>query len=147
MPWCVWPNEPHLVMPFSTNHGVAIIFRESFSFHRLPLQAIAGIDYELLTLETKNRLGFLLIFQPPSSPLATISELAEVLSDVMMKSPRFIVLVQHSCWLLLCRVAQDFIAFVTALGLFQIVTSPILNDGRTLDLMFCCVPLEGGVSF
>ncbi|KAF7249282.1 Peroxisome proliferator-activated receptor gamma coactivator 1-beta [Varanus komodoensis] len=91
-----------------------------------------------LVLGERDRLGILLVYRAPFCPAVSLSELTETISDLVLRTPRMLVLGDFNLHAEsgLTGVAQDFMASMTAMGLSQHVIGPTHERGHTLDLVF-----------
>ncbi|KAF7251550.1 hypothetical protein EYD10_03015 [Varanus komodoensis] len=80
-------------------------------------------------------------------PSDSLPELTEIVSDLVLKTPRMLVLGDFNLHAetVLTGAAQDFMASMTAMGLSQHVIGPTHERGHTLDLVFSTGQEEGGL--
>ncbi|KAF7238137.1 Sperm-associated antigen 17, partial [Varanus komodoensis] len=100
-----------------------------------------------LVLGDRDRLGILLVYRAPFCPTVYLPELTETVSDLVLRTPRMLVLGDFNLHAeaSLTGAAQDFMASMTAMGLSQHVTGPTHERGHTLDLVFSTGQEEGGL--
>ncbi|XP_061476577.1 uncharacterized protein LOC133381454 [Rhineura floridana] len=118
--------------------GVAVVYRSSISLSKHHVHATTGLECLHLVLDQGDRLGILLVYRPPRCPTDSLTELTEVVSAVLLRSPGLLVLgdVNIHAEATLFGAAQDFMACMTTMGLSQYVTGPTHVAGHTLDLTF-----------
>lgn len=80
----------------------------------------------------------LLVYRPPRYMADALLELADVVSDVVLRTPRLLVLgdLNIHAKAVLSGPARDFRDTMTTLGLPQEITDPIHVAGHTLNLFF-----------
>ncbi|KAF7243157.1 Ephrin type-A receptor 4 [Varanus komodoensis] len=137
---------------FSTIHarrggGVALVYRASISLTGLPVPSRPGLEYLYLVLGDRDRLGILLVYHAPFCPIGSLPELRETVSDLVLRTPRMLVLGDFNLHAEtgLTRAVQIFMASMTAMGLSQHVTGLTHERGHTLDLVFLMGQEEGGL--
>ena len=117
-----------------------ILYKDSFHFSRLHVPLRNGLVEGLYcVLGSRDRLGILLVYHPPCClPTVSLPELTEVISDLVVRTPRFLTLgdINIHAKATLTGVAQDFMAAMTTMGLSQHVIGPTHEKGHTLDLIF-----------
>ncbi|XP_061463050.1 uncharacterized protein LOC133375459 [Rhineura floridana] len=118
--------------------GVAVVYKSSISLTKHHVHAITGLECLHLVLGQRDRLGILLVYRPPCCPMASLTELTEVVSEVLLRSPRLLVLGDVNIYAkaTLSGAAQDFMDAMTTMGLSQRVSGPTHTSGHTLDLVF-----------
>ncbi|KAF7246310.1 Tyrosine-protein kinase Yes, partial [Varanus komodoensis] len=81
----------------------------------------------------------------PSGLTDSLPELTEIVSDLVLKTPRMLVLGDFNLHaeMVLTGAAQDFIASMAAMGLSQRFSGPTHECGHTLDLVFLTGQEEG----
>ncbi|KAF7245399.1 RNA-directed DNA polymerase from mobile element jockey [Varanus komodoensis] len=91
-----------------------------------------------LALGDRDRLGILLVYRAPFCPTDSLPELTEIISDLVLKTPRMLVLGDFNLHAEtdLTSAAQDFMASMMATGLSQHVIGPTHECGHMLDLVF-----------
>ncbi|KAF7242353.1 putative RNA-directed DNA polymerase from transposon BS [Varanus komodoensis] len=105
-------------------------------------QHLSGLECLHLVLGNRDRLGILLVYRAPFCPTDSLPELTEIVSDLVLKTPRMLVLgdfILHAKTVL-TGVAQDFMA---SMGLSQHVIGPTHERGHTLDRVFLTGQEEG----
>ena len=116
-----------------------IVYRSSISLTRFPVPLGGGFEGLYCVLGLRDRLGILLVYRPPCC-VSTVSlpELTEVVSDLLLRTPRLLVLADLNIHAeaALSGVAQDFMATMTTMGLSQFVVGPTHGKAHTLDLIF-----------
>ncbi|KAF7236187.1 putative RNA-directed DNA polymerase from transposon BS [Varanus komodoensis] len=114
---------------------------------RLPVPSRPGLECLYLVLGDRDRLGILLVYRAPFCPTVSLPELTETVSDLVLRTPRTLVLGDFNLHAeaSLTGAAQDFMASMTAMGLSQHVTGPTHERGHTLDLVFSTGQEEGGL--
>ncbi|KAF7251291.1 Dystrophin, partial [Varanus komodoensis] len=125
--------------------GVALVYRVSISLTGLPVPSRPGLECLYLVLGDRDRLGILLVYRAPFCPTVSLPELTEIISDLVLRTPRMLVLGDFNLRAEtgLTGAAQDFMASMTAMGLSQHVTGPTHERGHTLDLVFSTGQEEG----
>ncbi|KAF7243052.1 putative RNA-directed DNA polymerase from transposon BS [Varanus komodoensis] len=133
--------------PGGEGRGVALVYRASISLTGLPVPSRPGLECLYLVLGDRDRLGILLVYHAPFCPTISLPELTEIVSDLVLRTPRMLVLGDFNLHAEtdLTGAAQDFMASMTAMGLSQHVTSPTHERGHTLDLVFSTGQEEGGL--
>ncbi|XP_053151089.1 uncharacterized protein LOC128344612 [Hemicordylus capensis] len=118
--------------------GVAVIFRETLPVSRCPVRQSQNFECLSLRVGLRDRLGILLVYRPPRCTSVSLPELAGVVSEVALGSPRLIVLGDFNVHAEapLVGAAQDFMASMATMGLSQLVSGPTHVAGHTLDLVF-----------
>ncbi|KAF7254804.1 RNA-directed DNA polymerase from mobile element jockey [Varanus komodoensis] len=106
-----------------------------------------GLECLYLVLGDRDRLGILLVYREPFCPTVSLPELTETVSDLVLRTPRMLVLGDFNLHAeaSLTGAAQDFMASMTAMGLSQHVTGPTHQRGHTLDLVFLTGQEEGAL--
>ncbi|KAF7234890.1 Vomeronasal type-2 receptor 26 [Varanus komodoensis] len=94
-----------------------------------------------------HRLGILLVYRAPFCPTVCLPELMETVSDLVLRTPRMLVLGDFNLHakIDLTWAAQDFMASMAAMGLSQHVTGLTHERGNILDLVFLTGQEEGGL--
>ncbi|XP_061464713.1 uncharacterized protein LOC133376492 [Rhineura floridana] len=128
----------HLGRSEGRGGGIAVVYRSSIPLVRHPIQMANGLECLHITLGQRDRLGILLVYRPPCCPTASLTQLTEVVSDLLLRSPKLLVLgdLNIHAEAALSLAAQDFMTCMTAMGLSQFVTGPTHVLGHTLDLIF-----------
>ncbi|XP_061465819.1 uncharacterized protein LOC133376896 [Rhineura floridana] len=105
---------------------------------KYPVHVTTGLECLHLVLGQWDRLGILLVYSPPRCPTDSLAELTELVSGVLLRSPRLLVLgdVNIHAKATLSRAAQDFMVSMTTMGLSQYAIGPTHVAGHTLDLVF-----------
>ncbi|KAF7245196.1 Receptor-type tyrosine-protein phosphatase mu [Varanus komodoensis] len=118
--------------------GVALVYRASISLTGLPVLSRPDLECLYLVLGNRDRLGILLVYRVPFCPTDSLPELTEIVSDLVLRTPRMLVLGDFSLHVEmdLTRAAQNFMASMTAMGLSQHVSGLTHERGHTLDLVF-----------
>ncbi|KAF7250618.1 hypothetical protein EYD10_03722 [Varanus komodoensis] len=116
----------------------------SAEFYGLPVPLRPGLECLYLVLGERDRLGILLVYRAPFCPAVSLSELTETVSDLVLRTPRMLVLGDFNLHAEsgLTGAAQDFMASMTAMGLSQHVIGPTHERGHTLDLVFTTGQVE-----
>ncbi|KAF7238196.1 WD repeat-containing protein on Y chromosome [Varanus komodoensis] len=111
----------------------------------LPVLSRPGLECLYLVLGDRDRLGILLVYRAPFCPSDSLTELTEIVSDLVLKTPRMLVLGDFNLHAEtgLTGAVQDFMASMTAMGLSQHVIGPTHERGHTLDLVFSTGQEEG----
>ncbi|KAF7253167.1 Xanthine dehydrogenase/oxidase [Varanus komodoensis] len=137
----------HCSRPEGRGGGVALVYRASIHFTGLPVPSRPGLECLYLVLGNRDRLGILLVYRAPFCPTVSLPELMEIISDLVLRTPRMLVLGDFNLHAEtgLTGAAQDFMASMTAMGLSQHVTGPTHERGHTLDLVFSTEQEEGGL--
>ncbi|KAF7247959.1 putative RNA-directed DNA polymerase from transposon BS [Varanus komodoensis] len=106
-----------------------------------------GLECLYLVLGDRDRLGILLVYRAPFCPTVSLPELTETVSDLVLRTPRMLVLGDFNLHAeaSLTGAAQDFMASMMAMGLSQHVTGPTHERGHSLDLVFSTGQEEGGL--
>ncbi|KAF7247964.1 UvrABC system protein A [Varanus komodoensis] len=122
----------------------SMVYRASISLTGLPVPLRPGLECLYLVLGERDRLGILLVYRAPFCPAVSLSELTETVSDLVLRTPRMLVLGDFNLHAEsgLTGAAQDFMASMTAMGLSQHVTGPTHERGHTLDLVFTTGQVE-----
>ncbi|KAF7243144.1 Cullin-3 [Varanus komodoensis] len=96
--------------------GVALVYRASISLTGLPVPSRPGLECLYLVLGDRDRLGILLVYRAPFCPTVSLPELTETVSDLVLRTPRMLVLGDFNLHAEtgLTRAAQDFMASMTA---------------------------------
>ncbi|KAF7250183.1 putative RNA-directed DNA polymerase from transposon BS [Varanus komodoensis] len=136
---------------FSTVHaqrggeGGSLWFTEPPSLTGLPVPSRPGLECLYLVLGYGDRLGILLVYRAPFCPTVSLPELTEIVSDLVLRTPRMLVLGDFNLHAEsgLTGAAQDFMASMTAMGLSQHVSAPTHEHGHTLNLVFSTGQEEG----
>ncbi|KAF7241902.1 Non-homologous end-joining factor 1 [Varanus komodoensis] len=128
----------HCSLPEGRGGGVALVYRASISLTGLPVPLRPGLERLYLVLGERDRLGILLVYRAPFCLAVSLSELTETVSDLVLRTPRMLVLGDFNLHAEsgLTGAAQDFMASMTAMGLSQHVIGPTHERGHTLDLVF-----------
>ncbi|KAF7247270.1 Netrin receptor UNC5B [Varanus komodoensis] len=137
----------HCSRPEGRGGGVALVYRASITLTGLPVPSRPGLECLYLVLGDRDRLGILLVYRAPFCPTVSLPELTETVSDLVLRTPRMLVLGDFNIHAeaSLTGAAQDFMASMTAMGLSQHVTGPTHERGHTLDLVFSTGQEEGGL--
>ena len=88
------------------------------------------------------------MYRPPCCvPTVSLPELTEVVSDLVLRTPRLLVLedLNIHAEAALTGAAQDFMVTMTTMGLSQYVISLTHEKGHTLDLVFSTGLEDGGL--
>ncbi|KAF7235017.1 C-type lectin domain family 2 member D, partial [Varanus komodoensis] len=127
--------------------GVALVYRASIYLTGLSVPSGPGLECLYLVLGDRDRLGILLVYRAPFCPTVSLPELTETVSDLVLRTPRMLVLRDFNLHAeaSLTGAAQDFMTSMTAMGLSQRVTGPTHERGHTLDLVFTTGQEEGGL--
>lgn len=92
MTWHVSPRPgfgvQHLPWAMGRGAGVAVVYRKTILHTGKPVQHLAGLQCLLLTVEERDRLGV----RPLCCSTGSLLELANLVSDVMVRSPRLVLL-------------------------------------------------------
>ncbi|KAF7244472.1 VWFA and cache domain-containing protein 1 [Varanus komodoensis] len=134
----------HCSRPEGRGGGVALVYRASISLTGLPVPLRPGLECLYLVLGERDRLGILLVYRAPFCPAVSLSELTETVSDLVLRTPRMLVLGDFNLHAEsgLTGAAQDFMASMTAMGLSQHIIDPTHERGHTLDLVFTTGQVE-----
>ncbi|KAF7239822.1 Craniofacial development protein 2 [Varanus komodoensis] len=137
----------HCSRPEGRGGGVALVYRASITLTGLPVPSRPGLECLYLVLGNRDRLGILLVYRAPFCPTVSLPELTETVSDLVLRTPRMLVLGDFNIHAeaSLTGAAQDFMASMTAMGLSQHITGPTHERGHTLDLVFSTGQEEGGL--
>ena len=105
---------------------------------RFPIPLRGGLGGLYCVLGLRDRLGILLVYHPPCCvPTVSLPELTEVVSDMVLRTPRLLVLgdLNIHAQAALTGAGQDFIAAMTTMELFQCVIGLTHEKGHTLDMV------------
>ncbi|KAF7235211.1 Vomeronasal type-2 receptor 26 [Varanus komodoensis] len=105
---------------------------------RLPVLSRPGLECLYLALGNRDRLGILLLYRTPFCPSVALPELTEIIPDLVLKTPRMLVLGDFNLQAETVKTgaAQDFMASVMAMGLSKHVFGPTHECELMLDLIF-----------
>ena len=106
----------HQGSPEGQRGGMAIVYKDSFHFSRLPVPLGNGLEGLCCVLGLRDRLGILLVYCPPCClPTVSLSELTEMISDLVLRTLRLLVLgdLNLHAKATLTGAAQDFMATMT----------------------------------
>ncbi|KAF7241018.1 RNA-directed DNA polymerase from mobile element jockey [Varanus komodoensis] len=137
----------HCSRPEGRGGGVALVYRASISLTGLLVPSRPGLECLYLVLGDRDRLGILLVYRAPFCPTVSLPELTEIVSDLVLRTPRMLVLGDFNLHAEtdLTGAAQDFMVSMVAMGLSQHVIGPTHERGHTLDLIFSTGQEEGGL--
>lgn len=117
--------------------GVAVIFKNSFKCRQIPAESFDSFEAMLCKVESPCSLLIAVIYRPPNSKSAFLSDFSEFLSDILTRNDNLLIVGDFNIHL--CCPAKplvnEFVQLMDSFNLKQSVSGPTHKLGHILDLV------------